>query len=1037
MKKLLLLLLFPLSLSAQILEKDFVSTVTYSGFTQINDSLFRGDLVKFVDALDGNVTDSVRVGFICLDGTGKSYRVKVINSRTFSSLNVDLIEYQNLNRIPVGRGLIVERFGSTYQIPNGLVNSLGISSVLQAKIINHNVKLAATNVPVITPDTFYLNELSGVSPVIAGDTIQLRNYVRVADTAAMLTNYPSTAGYGIIDAGKTWRADTTSPNGLATRLFAKTLPTSILADRSVRSNGSNLVVGSWSDNLTRLQAQVPVQFQSVTTAGLPTGVTGYTVYNSTIGGIGWYDGSRWNYVPKADRSAFTPTYIPFANSNGQLTEDPSLIHSESTGQTTLTKNQNAGTLFRVNNSTTGTAAWAGFYAQAGSNAADNGVMYKISSGYTTYKNQVGGDLGFYNGGARGNIALLNDYTSGNFNVAVGGSSTAQLTLESDGDLRLTGKVGVGISPSEQIDVLGSLNGFFRLKIKNNSTGAAAYAGSHYENSLTNSSLTVFKTGTGYTTYKSLKANDSGVYNAGAAGDISILNDYVSGNINFSAGSSSSVQMVLMPSGRLGIGNTSPQRTFHLTGEARITDLTTDTPTRIMGADGDGDLGELSIAGGLSITGGVLSSTWLKPQLEAGSVTINAATNADLFMNNLDSVKFGKTLIRSSNNSLLILNPDVGATGITTFGAGYHTVINGAVDGTDGGTGHIVIGGTVTANTTGTTFAMAIGYSSNVSTAYGLGVGYNADVTADNSAAFGRNALANEYGEMSLGSDIYTKVNLWTGGGDIYAKGDVIAEDSVKVTTRPSMPAATDIAVYDASGWLGYRTISSLSDGNGIYSGSATLANHTTRARVPDNGNLFFSQTYNGGADSSFFYFQNAGGGERYLGFGLTDTASTGGASLIFGNGGAGHLSFELKTTDALSGTVRVRGLDGDLLLSSSAGNISLSADVAAEVQVVGLVRAKQEAYYEITSTSSPQTFSNTYSDNFVNQGGTQASFTFLFPASPEDGQILSITWGNAISTLTLDGNGNTITGSAVTTAVAGTRRQFKYYASTATWVKIY
>lgn len=48
-----------------------------------------------------------------------------------------------------------------------------------------------------------------------------------------------------------------------------------------------------------------------------------------------------------------------------------------------------------------------------------------------------------------------------------------------------------------------------------------------------------------------------------------------------------------------------------------------------------------------------------------------------------------------------------------------------------------------------------------------------------------------------------------------------------------------------------------------------------------------------------------------------------------------------------------------------------------------------------------------------------------------------ITWGNAISTVTLDGNGNTITGTAVTTAVAGTRRMFKYYDSSGEWVKIF
>jgi len=90
-----------------------------------------------------------------------------------------------------------------------------------------------------------------------GDSIAaaLLDYVEIADTAAMLLNYPSTTVYGIIDGGKTWRADTTSPNGLATRLFAKTLPTSILTGQVVYSNGSNLVGSAnhfWDNTNVRL-----------------------------------------------------------------------------------------------------------------------------------------------------------------------------------------------------------------------------------------------------------------------------------------------------------------------------------------------------------------------------------------------------------------------------------------------------------------------------------------------------------------------------------------------------------------------------------------------------------------------------------------------------------------------------------------------------------------------------------------------------------------------------------------------------------------
>ena len=80
--------------------------------------------------------------------------------------------------------------------------------------------------------------------------------------------------------------------------------------------------------------------------------------------------------------------------------------------------------------------------------------------------------------------------------------------------------------------------------------------------------------------------------------------------------------VIWTGGRLGIGATTPSRTLHVTGEARITDLTTDTPTRIVGADTDGDLGEITLGSGLSITSGVLNTS---STLNTGSGTTNYVT----------------------------------------------------------------------------------------------------------------------------------------------------------------------------------------------------------------------------------------------------------------------------------------------------------------------------------------------------------------------------------------------------------------------------
>ncbi len=61
-------------------------------------------------------------------------------------------------------------------------------------------------------------------------------------------------------------------------------------------------------------------------------------------------------------------------------------------------------------------------------------------------------------------------------------------------------------------------------------------------------------------------------------------------------------------GKVGIGTTTPARTLHVTGEARITDLTTDNPTQIVGADADGDLAQVKLGTGLSLSNDTLNAS---------------------------------------------------------------------------------------------------------------------------------------------------------------------------------------------------------------------------------------------------------------------------------------------------------------------------------------------------------------------------------------------------------------------------------------------
>jgi hypothetical protein len=81
------------------------------------------------------------------------------------------------------------------------------------------------------------------------------------------------------------------------------------------------------------------------------------------------------------------------------------------------------------------------------------------------------------------------------------------------------------------------------------------------------------------------------------------NQLVLSNLIFGTGASGTGTTT---AGKVGIRTNAPNRELEVSGEVRITDLTTDTPTRIVGADADGDLGALTLGTGVTIDAGVLN-----------------------------------------------------------------------------------------------------------------------------------------------------------------------------------------------------------------------------------------------------------------------------------------------------------------------------------------------------------------------------------------------------------------------------------------------
>jgi hypothetical protein len=118
---------------------------------------------------------------------------------------------------------------------------------------------------------------------------------------------------------------------------------------------------------------------------------------------------------------------------------------------TVSKNQNAETKISVSNTTSGTASYSSLSLTSDSSSGSFNA-FKTSSTYTTYKTLVAKDAGFYNGTQGGDFSFLNDNTTGNFKWAMGGSSTAQMTLHNTGNLLL----GSTSNSGERLQVTGTM-----------------------------------------------------------------------------------------------------------------------------------------------------------------------------------------------------------------------------------------------------------------------------------------------------------------------------------------------------------------------------------------------------------------------------------------------------------------------------------------------------------------------------------------------------------------------------------------------------
>jgi trimeric autotransporter adhesin len=147
----------------------------------------------------------------------------------------------------------------------------------------------------------------------------------------------------------------------------------------------------------------------------------------------------------------------------------------------------------------------------------------------------------------------------------------------------------------------------------NSIGATVGNLDYYSPIYANSSIA------DYFSFNTLGSTPSILFNTNAAGNDSD----VSGDIKFKiAGNYNSSIFVKGSdgSGKVGINKNDASRTLHIGGEVQVDDLTTTSPTKIIGADNDGVLSGVTLGSGLSISGSTLNSSGA-----SGSGTTNYVT----------------------------------------------------------------------------------------------------------------------------------------------------------------------------------------------------------------------------------------------------------------------------------------------------------------------------------------------------------------------------------------------------------------------------
>lgn len=364
-------------------------------------------------------------------------------------------------------------------------------------------------------------------------------FVKPTDTATMLSPYIRNAGFGLTKSSQSLLADSLV---LSTRAWRQKGLDSLAA---VKQNNITLTTSGTSGASTLVGSTLNIpQYQGV----LTNPITGTGVGTSSGGRVPYFTGTTtqvgsdnlWWDNTNARLGIGTTTPANTLDVNGTARVQDNL---------TVSKNQNSSTILTISNTTAGSGSQANMTLTSDATAG-NGQLFKYSSSRPAYKSIGSSDLGFYNA-TGGNISILNDFASGNINFTAGANSIPQLTIASNGNI--TQSINQNASTT--------------FRISNTTSGTASE--SILLLTSNNGNFQFGKSSSTKTAFKTISANDGYIFND-VSGNISILNNFTTGNINFAAGGASTAQATLFSTGNLAL-NTTTDAGYRLdvNGTARV------------------------------------------------------------------------------------------------------------------------------------------------------------------------------------------------------------------------------------------------------------------------------------------------------------------------------------------------------------------------------------------------------------------------------------------------------------------------------------